>query len=1086
MEKLLRILFVEDSEDDALLILFRIKKAGYEVEQSRVETAIEMEKMLIEKEWDIVLSDYKMPHFNGLEALAILKKSGIDIPFIIISGTIGEEIAVEAMRSGAHDYIMKNNLQRLLPAIERELRESENRAERKLLEKKKRSTDEALRESENRYRHITEGLTDFLYSVRIENDCAGKLVPSPACLSVTGYSINEFDEDPHLWQKMVSKNDQVKIEQHIQQVLSGFDVPPIEYRIIRKDGMVRWVLDTTILFKDETGRLLSYDVVIKDITERKLAEEQILKLNRIYAVLSNINQAIVRTQDSNALLNDACRIAIEYGNFQMAWVGIVNNKTNRVDAVASDGIIGDYLDKINIDLSDAIQSKGPTGTAINTRKHVVCNDVRKDEIMAPWRELAIKYNYKSVASFPLIVFDKTIGVFLIYSNETNFFDEEEIRLLDEMAMDISFGLEYIETETKRKQAEIAFRESELKFQAIFNQTFQLIGLLTIDGVILEANKTALDYSGLKESDVKGKPLWETHWWTHDPKLQAQLREGIQEASKGKFIRFEATHLDKEGNLKNIDFSLKPIFNEANKVIFLIEEGRDITDRKRAEEELKKHRDSLEELVNNRTAELLIAKEKAEDATKAKSAFLANMSHELRTPLNSILGFSEILSNITDNHEQKEYLSSIQSSGRSLLDLINNVLDFSKIEAGKIQVILTPVNLKEMLFEVSNFFKPHCMEKGIKIIPENAADMPDFLILDKLKLRQILLNLISNAVKCTDKGYIKISTSVIWKGSDVADLNIAVQDTGIGIPLESHSKIFEVFEQGNHIYGGTGLGLSITKQLVEILDGSIFLESEVKKGSTFTVKFRDVKISNEFQDDNKSKYVDPNSIKFQKASILIVDDNNDNRKVIKGLLQEYGFDLFQAVNGKDAMKIIAANTIDIVFMDIQMPVMDGYKAMQKIKQDPKYSKIPIIAVTAFGYSEDEQKAIQSGFDAYIRKPVTLFSILGSLFKFLNFEITDTIETINTNVEYEKEKIPDLIKLTANIKSEIIPLWNELQILRPKKKVIDFAGQIIELGEKYKSKVLLNFGNDLLSTTRTYNVSKQIKMIESFPKLLDALK
>jgi PAS domain S-box-containing protein len=299
MKKALRILVVEDSEDDTLLILHQIKKGDYEFYYERVDTAVNMSNALKQKEWDIVLSDYAMPHFNGFEALKLLKEFEIDVPFIIISGTIGEEVAVKAMKFGAHDYIMKDNLKRLLPAVERELRESESRAERRLLEQKKKEAEDALRESEKRYRRITEGLTDYLYTVRVDKGSAIETIQSEACFAVTGYSAEEFANDPFLWYKMVVPEDRDKVKEQVRLILSGVEVPPLEHRIQCKDGKIKWVCDTNILIRDNQGKLTSYDGVIKDITERKLAENELRKLSRaveqspVTVVITDINGNIV-------------------------------------------------------------------------------------------------------------------------------------------------------------------------------------------------------------------------------------------------------------------------------------------------------------------------------------------------------------------------------------------------------------------------------------------------------------------------------------------------------------------------------------------------------------------------------------------------------------------------------------------------------------------------------------------------------------------------------------------------------------------------------------------------------------------------
>jgi len=289
MKKFIRILVIEDSEDDALLILHQIKKGGYNVDYVLLETAEEMKLALKEKTFDIVLSDYAMPHFNGLEALKVLKESGIDIPFIIISGTIGEDVAVEAMKAGANDYLMKNNLQRLLPAFERELREADNRAERNLLEMEKRMAEKALLESEKRYRRITEGITDYLYTVIVNNGQAVETIHSLACQAITGYSEEDFIMDPFLWFRMIVAEDREKVKEKVRLILTGTDVQPLEHRIQCKDGKIKWISDTSILIKDVNGNLISYDGVIKDITERKVAEEALRTSEERFSKIFHLN-----------------------------------------------------------------------------------------------------------------------------------------------------------------------------------------------------------------------------------------------------------------------------------------------------------------------------------------------------------------------------------------------------------------------------------------------------------------------------------------------------------------------------------------------------------------------------------------------------------------------------------------------------------------------------------------------------------------------------------------------------------------------------------------------------------------------------
>lgn len=279
----LRVLIIEDSEDDALLLLRELGKGGYEPESERVETAEAMLEAIAVRSWDIALSDYVLPRFSGMEALRIWRQSGFDAPFIVVSGKIGEDTAVGAMREGANDYFIKGNISRLVPAIQRELKEAG-------LRRRKREAEEALLTSELRYRRLVAAVTDYIYTVEVRDGSAVATYHGPGCAAVTGYGPEEFEEDPYLWYRMIHEEDRQRVTGQTQRFLEGDDIPSLEHRIIHKDGSVRWVRNTIVPRYDEFGGLSAYDGLIADITDRKIAE---IKLRLGNAALNAAANAIV-------------------------------------------------------------------------------------------------------------------------------------------------------------------------------------------------------------------------------------------------------------------------------------------------------------------------------------------------------------------------------------------------------------------------------------------------------------------------------------------------------------------------------------------------------------------------------------------------------------------------------------------------------------------------------------------------------------------------------------------------------------------------------------------------------------------------
>ena len=559
----------------------------------------------------------------------------------------------------------------------------------------------------------------------------------------------------------------------------------------------------------------------------------------------------------------------------------------------------------------------------------------------------------------------------------------------------------------------------------------------------------------------------------------KIRKNVDIAIKRKeSISYHSIFYSKNKNKLFFQTTLTATFkdNDLHKIILV---GTDITVLRIAEQAIQRQKEEIDN-----------AREQAVKANKAKSEFLANMSHEIRTPMNSVLGFADLLENLITDNKQLNYIKSIKASGKSLLKIINNILDLSKIEAGKLEVNYTPVSLYKIVEQMRMIFELKIKEKNLNLIINIFSNVPEYVLLDEIKIEQIMLNLIGNAVKFTHQGHISITISAQKKHNSLIDIYLDIADTGIGMTQEDQTYIYDSFRQkdgqNTKKYQGTGLGLTITKHLVNLMNGTIQLKSEPDKGSTFMVVFHDVQITHH-KISNVVSEIEYENIKFHNVKILIADDIEDNRKLISEYFIDSQVKLFFAVDGYEAVQQTFTNKPDIILMDIRMPGMDGKQAAREIKHNETFKDIPIIAITASAIKASEQDDSEIYFNGTLTKPVSKTDLFAVLSNFLNYshdnllennEITQETITADNSIS---AKNTDFEKLSFYLQNDLLHLWLNAGKSGRLKDLKVFAEKIKDVSNECNYHIFFDFGERLSASVKQFNISETMNLLKEFEML-----
>jgi PAS domain S-box-containing protein len=598
---------------------------------------------------------------------------------------------------------------------------------------------------------------------------------------------------------------------------------------------------------------------------------------------------------------------------------------------------------------------------------------RAEELIIANKELVFQNNEKEKRAAELIIANKELA----FQN-----DEKEKRAQELIVANKE--LVFQNKEKEKRAAELIIANKELAYQngekekraeelRVANYARSLIEasldpLVTINpaGKITDMNQATVNITGINREHLTGTDF--LNYFTEPQKA----REVYQEVfARGSVADSPLTLRHKDGKLTDVLFNGSVYRDDQGNVLGVVVVARDITDAKRNERELTEAM-VFAELATGLAEEAKVKAENAahiaENAVKAKQQFLSNMSHEIRTPMNAIIGFTKVLLKTDLSAKQKEYLSAIKMSGDALIVLINDILDLAKVDAGKMSFEQTPFKMALSVSAMLHLFETKIRERNLQLVQEYDPKIPEVLVGDPVRLHQVIINLMSNAVKFTSKGKITMKVGLVNEDDKKVNIEFSVSDTGIGIEKNKLKSIFENFQQAtsgtSRLFGGTGLGLAIVKQLVEGQNGTIKVKSKPGEGSTFSFVMSFLKTNAEAEAETELVELDS---EYKNIKVLVVEDIPLNQLLMKTLLDEFEFESDIAGNGKIAIGKLETNNYDIILMDLQMPEMNGFEATDYIRDKMK-SNIPIIALTADVTTVDLAKCKAVGMNDYIAKPV----------------------------------------------------------------------------------------------------------------------
>ena len=601
------------------------------------------------------------------------------------------------------------------------------------------------------------------------------------------------------------------------------------------------------------------------------------------------------------------------------------------------------------------------------------------------------------------------------------------------------------------------------YELIIRNSSELMSLINKDYKYLVVNDSYVQAHHLKKHEIEGSTASEL--WG-EKIFEERLRNKFKEAFSGKQVRYQDWFTYKFLGTKFMDVTYQPVFGQRGEVDAITVNTLDITDLKHTQIELEK------------------AKDLAESANKAKSEFLANMSHEIRTPLNSVIGFTELLENQIEDPSHKKYLKSIKAGGRSLLTIINDILDLSKIEAGRMELSYEPVYFPSLAEEISQIFSIQFDNKKLEFETELSPTLPEYVLLDEIRVRQILFNLVGNAIKFTEKGGVKLSIHEYDKNEDYCSIKIVVRDSGIGIPKSQQELIFSAFKQqagqNTRRFGGTGLGLTISKKLVEAMNGTIYLQSQEKVFTEFTIDFKQVEIRTKTGKGKEKKKSSDFEISFKKAMIVLIDKDKNNRHLIAENFAKSELQIITASSGEEGIVSATEKMPSLILLDVNIKDEEGYNILEQIKNNNLLCKIPVVAMSTGVINLNK-----SSFDDYISKPIKRKELINTLSRYLEFTKKRVVkeEKISKKPDFEIDNILmhpnyDQIAETMKIFHEN---WEKVTRDELSDDIEKFAKELEYFGLINNLKTVYEYGLELQEHLASFDLIEISSSLKKFPEI-----